>query len=79
MAASLGAMVAELKRLAPRLRDYEPSDESWQLVSSQFPRPLASLGAVAADVKCVNRCLDACRGLTRVFSCFFGSFPLAAG
>ncbi|KAJ8569076.1 hypothetical protein ON010_g6186 [Phytophthora cinnamomi] len=30
MVANLGAMVAELKRLAPRLRDYEPGDESWQ-------------------------------------------------
>ncbi|KAE8888655.1 hypothetical protein PF005_g2838 [Phytophthora fragariae] len=30
MAVNLEAMVTELKRLAPRLRDYEPSDDSWQ-------------------------------------------------
>ncbi|KAG3032200.1 hypothetical protein PC121_g4075 [Phytophthora cactorum] len=28
--ANLEAMVEELKRLAPRLRDYEPTDETWQ-------------------------------------------------
>jgi streptogramin lyase len=56
MAANLEAIVAELKRVAPRLRDYEPSDESWQQVRlpTSFRRRLAPPEALNVVDECVN-------------------------